>query len=368
VSGSSQKICQLTGEFDRERKAPTLNMTESRFGLRGTDLGASFEHNQRIYFLFGDTIPVERRRSLFADDSIAYSEDTNPDDCLTLQFVTGPDGRYQSPEVPGIRLKSFEVPTGGFSYGNKLYVFFTTDHTIQKVMGRSILARSSNNALTFEYLYDVSAEKFINIAPMIVKNSEMAGLPQTQGQGLLLWGSGEYRRSPAYLAYIPLDKLEDRAALRHFAGFKPGTAEPRWSEQELDAEPLVSGSRCIGELSVDWNPFLQRWLMLYNCSSPRGINFRVADQPWGPWSNAQVLFDPFNDGGYCRFMHVSWSNRNCDSVHDPGRENEWGGEYGPYLISRFTQGDETRTTIYYVMSTWNPYNVVLMRSVLERRP
>jgi len=52
-------------------------------------------------------------------------------------------------------------------------------------------------------------------------------------------------------------------------------------------------------------------------------------------------------------------------VHDPGRENVWGGEYGPYLIARFFTGDERQTTIYFVMSTWNPYNVVLMRSTLE---
>ncbi|MBI3952210.1 MAG: DUF4185 domain-containing protein [Acidobacteria bacterium] len=60
VPGSSQKICQLTGELDRERQQFTLNRTESRFGIWGTDLGASFEHDGRIYFLFGDTIGRRR--------------------------------------------------------------------------------------------------------------------------------------------------------------------------------------------------------------------------------------------------------------------------------------------------------------------
>jgi len=57
VPGSVRKICQLTGERDRQRNADTLNRTETRFGLIGTDLGASFEHDGRLWFLFGDTWP-----------------------------------------------------------------------------------------------------------------------------------------------------------------------------------------------------------------------------------------------------------------------------------------------------------------------
>src|ERR1051326_7899236 len=105
VPGSTQKICQLTGEFDRELKRPTSNRTETRFGLVGTDLGASFEHNGRIYFLFGDTnatpasaSATEYRQSM-SSDSIAYTESTDPEQCLELKFITAPDGAYLSPKV-----------------------------------------------------------------------------------------------------------------------------------------------------------------------------------------------------------------------------------------------------------------------------
>jgi hypothetical protein len=43
VAGSSQKICQLTGEMDRELGQPTVNQTGTRFGLISADLGYSFE-------------------------------------------------------------------------------------------------------------------------------------------------------------------------------------------------------------------------------------------------------------------------------------------------------------------------------------
>jgi hypothetical protein len=380
VPGSSRKVCQLTGEFDRERQQLTLNQTESRFGVVGTDLGSSFEYNGRTYFLFGDTTGRSERGT--SDDSIAYSQDTNPDDCVALEFITGPNRQYLSPQVPEISLRGFEVPAGGFSAQGKMYVFFTTNHyqeNEREYMGRSILARLSNEAENrFTYLYDASclagvpcqvpaAGRFINVSPVVINNADIPGLPQSAGQGLLVWGSGQYRQSDPYLAYVPLEAVEDRQAWRYFAGVDPGSGQPRWSASESQAAALFS-QPCIGEFSVAWNPFLNKWLMLYNCSNPRGINFRVADQPWGPWSTTQVLFHPWQDAGYCHFMHVSWQSQQCDSVHDPGRENVWGGEYGPYLISRFTTGDQSRTTIYYVMSTWNPYNTVLMKSELEIVP
>jgi hypothetical protein len=55
-------------------------------------------------------------------------------------------------------------------------------------------------------------------------------------------------------------------------------------------------------------------------------------------------------------------------VHDQGRENVPGGAYGPYLIAPFISGDESQVTIYYLMSIWNPYQVLLMRSTLTMRP
>ncbi len=373
VAGSTRKVSQLTGEIDRERQQPTANRTESRFGLVGTDLGASFEHLGRIYFLFGDTrstTPPNNYRPP-SGDSIAYTQSRNPESGVDLQFVTAPDGHYLSPHIPGISLGGWEVPTGGFSAHGRMYVFFTTDARPDPLtgamMGRSILARSDDGGRSFHYLYDVSRERFINISPVVVNNREISGLPNPAGQGVLLWASGPYRRSNPYLAYLPLDAVEDRRALRYFAGSEAGSSRPVWSAEEAAATSLFSHP-CIGELSVSWNRFLSKWLMLYNCDQPHGINFRVADTPWGPWSPGARLFDPWADGGYCHFIHVSWDDRNCDAVHDPGRERETGGPYGPYVISPYTTGDMTRTTIYYVMSTWNPYNIVLMRSTLELVP
>jgi hypothetical protein len=43
------------------------------------------------------------------------------------------------------------------------------------------------------------------------------------------------------------------------------------------------------------------------------------------------------------------------------RDNEWGGEYGPYQITRYATGiDGQSTQIWFTMSTWNPYQSMLM--------
>ncbi len=359
VRGSTEKICQVTGDFDRQKLQPTKNRTESRFGVSGTDLGYSFEHDGKTFFLFGDTTG---RPKFQGADSIAYSTDTSPDHCLDLQFVTDPGGTFLSPHVPGVSLGLYEVPSGGFSVNGKMYVFFMTDHSKPEMLGRSVLARSDDGAHAFTPVYEASRSKFIEVAPLIVNNADIRGLPQNQGQGILLWGTGLYRKSDPYLAYTPMNSIEDRKAWRFFAGLNQG--QPRWSENEADAAPLFN-QPCLGEFSVERNPFLNKWLMLYNCDKPRGINFRVADDPWGAWSATEVLFNPMKDNGYCAFIHMSYAQRFCDLVSDWGRENDWGGEYAPHVISRFTTGDANQTTIYFLMSMWNPYNVVLMKSVLQ---
>jgi hypothetical protein len=160
--------------------------------------------------------------------------------------------------------------------------------------------------------------------------------------------------------------------------------QPRFSYSEADAQPLFqdcasdgSTKNCMGELGVDWNRFVKRWVMLYNCLNntpehPRGIYMRLAEHPWGPWSEPQTIFNPDRDHGYCYFMHrvVDANHPKCDDLAGPKQEDKWGGEYAPYFISRFTTGDEAQgtSTFYYTMSTWIPYTQVIMKSTICRVP
>ena len=89
---------------------------------------------------------------------------------------------------------------------------------------------------------------------------------------------------------------------------------------------------------------------------------RSSPLPWGNWSAKQVLFNPFADEGYEHFIHLPGH----DNITDPLRENEIGGSYGPYIIDKFTTGNGQTSTIYFTLSTWNPYTTVLMQAQLKR--
>src|SRR5207249_9778288 len=52
-------------------------------------------------------------------------------------------------------------------------------------------------------------------------------------------------------------------------------------------------------------------------------------------------------------------------IAEAGREGEWGGEYGPYLIPQWFRDPAPGVhEIVYTLSSWNPYAVHLMRTVL----
>jgi len=134
VPNSTQKVCQLTGDFDREKNTGTLSETGKKFGVVGTDLGSSFEHKDRLYFLFGDTVgrPGDR-------DALAWTTSTNPAK-IVFDFYRADDGKWVPLTVPGIKQGAFEVPSAGISIAGVIYIVCTTDHSPQKVMGRSVLA------------------------------------------------------------------------------------------------------------------------------------------------------------------------------------------------------------------------------------
>ncbi len=357
VEGSVEKVCQLIGDFDKERSQSTMGLTYTRYGVGGTDLGVSFEYNNTLVFLFGDTVGRSAFPFSGKDDSFAYTHDETPDDGLNLTFFADGLCRFLPPMIQGISQGPFEVPMEGIDVDGTAYVYFTTNHTEEKTMGSSVLAKLHDGSLNFTFVYMLSTEKFINVQVVSVNNSQVSGLPESSGRGLLIWGSGNYRASDPYLAYMPFDSIENKSSIRYFAGLD-GAENPLWSGNESEAQPLFHDP-VIGELSIAWNQHLQRWIMLYG-----GVTIRSSKSPWGTWSPKQVLFDAFRDHGYGYFIH--WPGK--DNISDPFRQDQWGGPYGPYIIDKFTTGNNETSTIYFALSTWNPYTTVLMKADLQLKP
>jgi len=325
-------------------------------GMTGTDLGSSFERDGKLVFLFGDSraiVPTYQD-----DDSAAWTElGSNPLESDSLPTLTwfrdpGMPSRFLSLLIPTINMRGMNVPVEGVARGSTTFVFAAAGFS--PALGsvtRSVLAHTEGLALESLVLdHSVASDKFLNVS--VIADPDW----------LWIFGSGRYRQSPVYLARVDPSRLTDRAAWQYFRGYQGDTAQ--FGESESTARPVVAAS-CVGELSVRLHPGLG-YLMAYNCDQPRGINLRFAHDPWGPWSSAKVIFDPDVDRGYGYFMHKKESAAGYDDgLAEPGREDEWGGEYGPYLIPQWMRSEAAGVfSIVYALSSWNPYQVHLVRSIV----
>jgi hypothetical protein len=379
VPGSTHKINQLIGELDKQTHQPTLSRTESRYRLQGTDLGYSFEHQGKIYFLFGDTVGALGR----ALDSVATTDaDLNavdPERGVRLDFLTQSPGLYLTVQPPGISMGAFEVPTAGISINQQMYVVVDTAHSEDWRTDRAVLTRVSFPVTPtgFQPLRTISQRpegKFLKMS-MHTQPGAIAGLPDG-GPFVMTWGTGYYRHSDVYLSIVPASQFESGQGVLYYAGLDAHDAA-RWEQRESAAIPITANGT-IGDVSVIWCRELNLWLMTYDSRPPAqaGILFSYSTTPWGPWSTPQLLFNALRDGALGKFIHdpsISPDDGLAGPVIGKGQRDPaavHGGAYAPYLIERWTairrsaQGGG-ELDLYYVLSTWNPYVVVLMSSHLQ---
>jgi hypothetical protein len=363
VAGSTAKVEQLIGDLDAQTKQPTTNRTESRFGIKGTDLGTSFEYRGHSVFLFGDTIGPN------GGDAIAYSASTEPDAPLILDFLVGGDGQYLRVQPPEVPMGGYAVPVGGIEVNGAMYVAVKTSVARDWATDTTLLTRYDDATQNFRLVRQVSRlpdGHFITLS-MRMAPEGLPGLP-TNEPYVLMFGSGEYRKSKAYLAAVPAATFETGAGTVYYAG-RDGKG-PVWTAKESDASPIID-QPTLGDISMTFVPQFGLWLALYDSRSPQGIIMRYATEPWGPWSSPQLLVDlKTSDGTLMHDPRRKPDDGLAGPVNAEGRRAEEvaGGYYAPYVIDRFTSVEGQAITLHYVLSTWNPYVVVRMKSTIQVIP
>ena len=86
-------------------------------------------------------------------------------------------------------------------------------------------------------------------------------------------------------------------------GIGPDGAKSTSGESEADAKPVVKDGT-LGDVSVTWCKDLGLWLMTYDRrKAPNGIVLSYSRTPWGPWSDAQLLFNAVLDGAFGKYIH-----------------------------------------------------------------
>jgi len=174
-----------------------------------------------------------------------------------------------------------------------------------------------------------------------------ADSPEAAQGWVYAYGTPSGRAGTVYLSRVQENQILDTGKYEYWNGstwvanmpsaakpLLPGTTSSFFGIFKTTTYPSVS------EMSVQYNPYLDKYVMLYGDSRNR-IVMRTADSPQGTWSAPKTLVGSYAlSGKYAPYIHP-WSG--TDNL--PASEQEY---------------------LYWNLSTWGDYQVRLMRTDLTK--
>lgn len=335
VAGSSKRVLRLFPN-------PSAN-------LQGSERGVSFEHDGKVWFLFGDTLSRFNSGVPAASMPITEPMRATPPrvadsagSTLKLRYVR--DGR----EWP---LSGFEVPVAGLSLPVRTVKPLATEpagwigspnrsdipsdaaplvnqmpqtgYAVFKVCEdrtkcaptneedpknkdqrrESVLVRFDAQGLRNVYLRTISKEsewaasgteggKFVNVS-MVYFDGPVPNV-KAPGPYVFLFGTG--KQSNPYLQIVPAESLATGQDTLYYAGVDPKKGL-KWSKLEADAQPIFEDQQPtekgpeMGELSVAFLPEFGKWIMTYDVKAMRKVAKPIAAH-MRPLTNERELCTP----------------------------------------------------------------------------
>jgi hypothetical protein len=319
------------------------NQTIQRFAITGTDLGLMWDNgdpgNHQVLMAFGDTdgycvIPGHQWRYntlLRSQDSALSKTVAVPNAVLANKYAGSPVWRPalskqiinsigRAPQETGI------IPTAGISVGRTQYVNFMSirswDSPGSWSTNFSAIAMSPDNGENWG-VYPGTIRP-----PGAGNENFQMGVFLRPGPGdpyLYSFGTPPGRGGSAYVARVPQGSVPDLTKYQYW-----NSDNQSWvPANPAAATPVIPGP--VGELSAQYNTYLRQYLVLY-CNGANDVVMRTAPAPQGPWGPEQLV---------------------VPSMQVPG------GIYAPFPHPWSTGKD-----LYYNLSLWSAYNVMLMHTVL----
>lgn len=402
VSGNTHWIEFVTGPGN-------LNDTMNRFGIGGTDLGIMWDNGieddpttavneNQVLIAFGDTFsnrtPVRtgvwRFNTLFRSaDGVLNNGLYVPNGVPVNHVVLPPSGAHFSgspmerpnwsdPILPSpgdpvhppyaIGNEVTIIPTAGIStpynnaYGARQYMSFMSvrswDSHGRWTTNYSGIAYSDDNGQTWDIAPTSIRTAAIGRAtvPYVSGNQNFqqgafvkppAGSPEAADGWVYSYGTPSGRAGTVYVSRVQQNQILDVSKYQYWDG-------SAWvANAPAAAKPILPGKTTsffgffkrttypsVSEMSVQYNPYLDKYVMLYGDSSNK-IVMRTADSPEGAWSAPTTLVSQYKlSGKYAPYVHP-WSG--TDEL--PAAEQHY---------------------LYWNLSTWNDYQVRLMRTDLTK--
>jgi hypothetical protein len=289
-----------------------------------------FDKGDKLYMVFGDSfgccIPGTGGPGNATDwryNCMAVITDRDPSDGLTFDdMITDRPGHAKQLLARG-KFDKTCIPTYGVAIDQRMFLHYMSVEVWGKpgewFLTESGLAYSDDDGQTWTKNSGVKWDGKSNFGQAALVKSE---------EDLYIFGIPGGRFGGVKLAKVKQSAILDQSAFLYFSGLD-GDA-PQWKSEEAEATLIVPAP--VGELSVMWNNFLERWIMTYLDSDQSALVIREARNVWGPWSTPQPLA---SDQGF------------------PGL-------YGAYMHPWYVENEGE--TIYFTMSQWGPYAVFLMQA------
>jgi len=316
------------------------NQTISKYDVAGTDLGIPWEIAPGKYGLFfGDTFgstfkPTDGgggNGSNWRGNVLLFSTDTDLSDGLTITSAamnasakyareiclsshdTSGNGDYTSIPTSVVHANGCEY----VHYFNiKTWSGWTTNH--------SKVYKSTDGGKNWSM---VSSLYFSGNSPF----GQIGYFNNTAKDGYVyMMGTQTGRSDNAHVARFKEEDIEDQEKYEYWSGSD-------WvAGKEKYAAPVISDK--VGELSIAWLENLGKWIVLY-VNEPRGeITMRYADEITGPWSQSVRLLDAHKMSSGAPALYGSF-------IHPLSLKEE--------------------SKLYFVVSSWKPYNTFLMMTELK---
>jgi D-arabinan endo alpha-(1,5)-arabinofuranosidase len=311
--GELREVAVLTGP-------DSINETHTRWGVDGTDLGHTFEHQGAIYMVFGDTFGPAK--SDWRSNVAAVITDDDPSDGLTFdRMIEDLPGHAQALIKPSM-VEGTEVtiiPTYGVSLGERMVLHYMA------VREWGPPGRWDLNSSGLAYSDDGGQTWIVDPAATWPGDSNFGQVAMVPLDVFVyLFGIPGGRFGGVQLARVDAERMLDMDAYAYWDG-------AAWVANDREAAQTILPAP-VGELSVRWNAHYGKWLMMYLNEDKYAVVLRTADCLTGPWSEELTV----------------------------ATGAEYPQLYAPFMPPKWNDGPE----IYFTMSLFGPYNVSLMQTSL----
>lgn len=316
VVKSPALVSQLTGAESPAR-------TEEPWNIYGTDLGFPIEHDGKIYLVFGDTWGRDDSEGDdWRSNIMALVEPDPVHGYVITEVVAGENGEAKE-LLSSLKEPDREytvMPTAGISVDGRIYLHYMSINDWDKqwwdykhpVVNGAGLAYSDDDGQTWT--------KDTGVWWPGDTDFTQAAMVEDDGS-IYIFGTPAGRFGPARLLRVDDDDLLDPGQYEYWSG-------DDWVPDPALAAEIVPAP--VGELSVRWSPYHERWLMMYKNEIDHTIVLRTAEHLEGPWDEERVVVTA----------------------------DEYPTLYAPFMLP--IEGPD----IYFTMSMFKSYQVFVMRLTL----